>query len=156
VLFRSGSKTTAAFKQYNLLSFPIESLQALYHTIVSTIKPCLPKETHIMQCWLNVFRGTEFIDWHDHWTEEFRAVHGFYCVNVTPSFTEYKFKHLPEEIFKIESKEGLLVFGKSNGDEHRSSPWSSTSVPRITIAFDIIPISSLTGYQTSPYRFLPF
>ena len=151
-----GSKTTASYNQYNLLSFPIESFQALYRNIVSVIKPCLPKETHVIQCWLNVFRGKEFVDWHNHWQSNFRVVHGFYCVNVTPSFTEYKFEHLPGQIFKIESKEGLLVFGKSNGDRHRSSPWENPSVPRITIAFDIIPVSTLPDDQIRPNHYLPF
>ena len=138
-----GSKTTASYSQYNLLSFPIESFQNLYHNMVSVIKPCLLKETHVLQCWLNIFRGSEFIDWHDHWKKKFRVVHGFYCVNVTPSFTEYKFDHLPDNIFKVESKEGLLVFGKSDGDVHRSSPWHDNDNPRITIAFDILPLTTM-------------
>ena len=151
-----GSKTTASYIQYNLLSFPIESFQNLYHNMVSVIKPCLPKETHVLQCWLNVFRGGEFIDWHSHRDKKYKVIHGFYCVNVTPSFTEYKFKHIPNEIFKIESKEGLLVFGKSNDDIHRSSPWNNPSVPRISIAFDIIPLSTFSKKHIRPNYFLPF
>ena len=151
-----GSKTTASFKQYNLLSFPIKSFQTLYHEIVSVIKPCLPDEIHVIQCWLNVFRDGEFIDWHHHWKPEYRVVHGFYCVNVTPSFTEYRFKHLPEETLKVTSKEGLLVFGKSDGDEHRSSPWSDVSKPRITIAFDITPVSTFIPEVNLVNHYLPF
>lgn len=151
-----GSKTTASYQQYNLLSFPIESFQNLYHNIVSVIKPCLPKETHVMQCWLNVFKGNEFIDWHGHWPKEHRVVHGFYCVNVTPSFTEYRFKHIPDKTYRVESKEGLLVFGKSNDDSHRSSPWTNVSEPRVTIAFDIIPISTLKSTHMTPNHYLPF
>ena len=149
-----GSKTTASFKQYNLLSFPVESFQSLYHNLVSVIKPCLPKETHVIQCWLNVFRGNEFIDWHSHWRKRFRAIHGFYCVNVTPSFTEYKFEF--GDIVKVNSVEGLLVFGKSNNDQHRSSPWSDASVPRVTIAFDIVPVSTMVDGQVKPNHYLPF
>jgi hypothetical protein len=152
-----GSKTTASFRQYNLLSFPIESFQNLYHTMVSVIKPCMPKETHVLQCWLNIFRGNEFIDWHHHWRKRYRAVHGFYCVNVTPSYTEYKFEHSPGSTYKVESKEGLLVFGKSDGDIHRSSPWQDLNTPRVTIAFDIIPVSTLLAVDRErPNHFLPF
>ena len=152
----AGSQTTASFNNYNLLSFPIESFQILYHKIVSVIKPRLPKEIHIIQCWLNVFRGNEFIDWHNHWDKDHRSIHGFYCVNVTPSFTEYKFKHLPDNIYKVESIEGLLVFGRSNEDIHRSSPWVNASVPRITIAFDIVPISTFPKKFIRPNYYLPF
>jgi len=151
-----GSKPSASYRNYNLFSFPIESLQGLYHNIVSIIKPCLPEETHIIQCWLNVFRSGEFIDWHSHRDKKYKVIHGFYCVNVTPSFTEYKFKHIPNEIFKLESKEGLLVFGKSNDDIHRSSPWNNPSVPRISIAFDIIPLSTFSKKHIRPNYFLPF
>ncbi len=151
-----GSKTTASFQQYNLLTFPIESFQSLYHNIVSVIKPCIPKETHVIQCWLNVFRGNEFIDWHGHWEKEHRVIHGFYCVNVTPSFTEYKFEHIPDKVFKIDSKEGLMVFGKSNRDKHRSSPWQDYNNPRVTIAFDIIPISTLLKHQVIFNHLIPF
>ena len=150
-----GSKTTASYSQYNLLSFPVESFQNLYHNMVSVIKPCLPKETHVLQCWLNIFRGNEFIDWHNHWKKKFRVIHGFYCVHVTPSFTEYKFDHLPDNIFKVKSSEGLLVFGKSNGDLHRSSPWHDHNNPRITIAFDIIPVSTMVN-EIRPNHYLPF
>ena len=150
-----GSKTTASFARYNLLSFPIESFQILYHNMVSVIKPQLLNETHVVQCWLNVFRGNEYIDWHGHWKRERQVLHGFYCVHVTPSFTEYKFEHLPDQVFKIESKEGLLVFGKSDGDLHRSSPWQNYNTPRITIAFDVIPVSTLDYTQIRPNHYLP-
>jgi hypothetical protein len=151
-----GSKTTATYNQYNLLSMPLRPLQALYYSMAAAIKPCLPDETHMIQCWLNVFRGGERIDWHAHWSKENRVVHGFYCVNVTPSFTEYKFEHLPGNIYKVESKEGLLVFGKSNGDRHRSSSWQDYNNPRVTIAFDIVPITTMNREQVHPNHFLPF
>ena len=151
-----GNKTTAAYKDYNLLSFPIKAFQVLYHSIVPIIKPCIPNEPHVLQCWLNVFRGSEYIEWHGHWDKSYRAIHGFYCVNVTPSFTEYQFKHIPDKIFKVDSREGLLVFGKSNDDRHRSSPWGKDYEPRVTIAFDIVPVSTLGERKIVPNHYLPF
>jgi hypothetical protein len=150
-----GNRTSASYINYNLLSLPIESFQSFYHNLISVIKPCLPKEHHVIQCWFNVFRGGEFVGWHDHWPARYRCVHGFYCVNVTPSFTEYKYKHIPDQVFKIKSKEGLLVFGKSNNDLHQSSPWSDSANPRITIAFDILPVSTMVN-NIRPNHYLPF
>jgi len=152
-LLHYGSKTTASYSQYNLLTLPIESFQNLYHNIVTVIKPCLPDETYMIQCWLNVFRGNEFIDWHGHWNKKFRVVHGFYCCSVTPSFTEYQFEF--GNVVKVNSVEGLLVFGNSNGDIHRSSPWTGFG-PRITIAFDIVPVTTLPDDQKRPNHYLPF
>lgn len=149
------SVTTASFQQYNLFTLPRRPFQDLYHKMVEVIKPCLPSEPHMIQCWLNVFRGGESIGWHSHWSPSYRVVHGFYCVNVTPSFTEYKYETEPDKIYKIESKEGLLVFGKSNDDLHRSSPWVHTEVPRVTIAFDIVPVSTM-DISTAPNHYVPF
>ena len=151
-----GSETSASYQKYNLLSFPLRSFQILYHSMVSVIKPCLPNEPHVLQCWLNVFRENASIGWHSHWDKKYRTLHGFYCVNVTPSFTEYEFLHRPGENFKVESKEGLLVFGKSNDDRHRSSPWSGGAVPRVTIAFDVVPVSTLGDELIVPNHYLPF
>jgi hypothetical protein len=151
---RKGSKTTAAYSQYNLLTMPLRPFQDLYYSMAAVMKPGLPDETHMLQCWLNVFRRDEHIDWHGHWHKKYRAIHGFYCVNVTPSFTEYEYDHLPGEVYKVESKEGLLVFGKSNGDHHRSSPWQDYNNPRVTIAFDIVPIATMDKVYLN--HFLPF
>jgi hypothetical protein len=151
-----GSKTTAAFNQYNLLTMPLLPFYNLYHKMVEVIKPCLPDEPHAFQSWLNIFRDGESIDWHGHWDKKFRAIHGFYCVNVSPSFTEYRLEGAAEKTFKVESKEGLLVIGKSNNNNHRSSPWHNKSKPRVTIAFDIIPLSTLEDYHIHPNHLIPF
>ena len=153
---RYGSKTTAVYWKYNIFTSPQEPYQDLYHKLVEVIKPVLPNETHVIQGWLNVFREGENIKWHTHWEPEYRAIHGFYCVNVTPSFTEYRYDSTPDVIHKIESKEGLLVFGKSNGDEHQSSPWHDPLLPRITIAFDIIPITTLDRPEEALNHLIPF
>lgn len=55
-----GSKTTASFGQYNLMSLPYSSFQNLYHHMVDVIRPCLPDEPHMLQCWLNVFRKGKY------------------------------------------------------------------------------------------------
>ena len=61
---------------------------------------------------------------------------------------------LEKKIKKI-SEEGLIVFGKSDGDKHRSSPWRETKRHRITIAFDIIPIESIES-KLQGNHFIPF
>jgi hypothetical protein len=106
-----------------------------------------------MQAWLNVYRTGEFIDWHSHWPAEFESWHGFYCVDVEPnSSTTYRlFGKIPEkDDIVVTSQDNLLVISRSDGDYHRSSEWNNPDKPRITVAFDIIPMSKL--YERRNYE----
>ena len=140
------SFTGRMFNRYNIFTFPSVDLIKLYTEIKRIITPVLIlNETYMIQAWLNVYRENGFIDWHTHWAKEHKTIHGFYCVNVedTPSYTEYKFPTLNNDITTVHSRDGLLVFGKSEDDKHRSSQGWSSNNPRITIAFDIVPVSRL-------------
>lgn len=151
-----GNKTSASYEDYNLLSLPYIPFQDLYHRMVDVIKPCLPDETHVLQCWVNIYRAGERVQWHGHWPPKYRSIHGFYCVHVTPSYTEYQFNDIPGMVYTVESKEGLLVFGKSDNDSHQSSLWHDDENPRVTIAFDIVPIATLENRHLRINHFLPF
>jgi hypothetical protein len=138
-----GNFATSQFEKYNTFQFPLSETSKLYRELVKNISPFLDKEQdYALQCWFNVFKKGQNIDWHDHWDPESNVWHGFYCVHVKDSFTEYKLPDI-EEIIKVPSKEGRIVFGKSDGDFHRSSPWDDLNSPRVTIAFDIIPYKNL-------------
>lgn len=133
-----GSFTSANHKKYNLFNFHTPELNNLYKALQSTIIPKIPKDHYMIQCWLNVFRRGQFIDWHAHWPAEHKVIHGYYCVNVGDSITSYKFPNGAGT--EVANRDGLLVFGKSEDDLHRSSEWTDEKVPRVTIAFDILPI----------------
>jgi hypothetical protein len=152
-----GSFTTTVFKKYNLFTFPCIEASILYRQLVSNITPYLDKNEHYwIQCWFNVFREEESINWHSHWDRELKVWHGFYCVNTESSYTEYKIPNL-EKIIKVPSQDSRLVFGKSDGDEHRSSIWENKNKPRVTVAFDIIPSVSLNKITMyTPNHYLPF
>jgi hypothetical protein len=152
-----GSFTTSIFQKYNLFSFPCKEASILYRELVSNIIPYLDKSEHYwIQCWFNVFRENESINWHSHWDKELKIWHGFYCVNTKNSYTEYKIPNL-KEIIKVPSQDSRLVFGKSDGDEHRSSIWENKNKPRVTIAFDIIPSASLNKIKMyTPNHYIPF
>jgi hypothetical protein len=154
-----GSFSTSHFDKYNTFQFPLDETSKLYRELVNNISPFLDKkQNYALQCWFNVFRKGENIDWHNHWLPEAKVWHGFYCVYVKDSFTEYKIPNV-NEIIKVPSKEGRLVFGKSDGDFHKSSPWNDPTLPRVTIAFDIIPYKSLKSDNFEKYigrSFVPF
>ena len=155
-----GNFTSSQFQNYNTFQFPLNETTKLYRILVNTITPFLDKKyNYALQCWFNVFKNGQNTDWHGHWEEHGSKVwHGFYCVNVGDSFTEYKIPNV-EKIIKVPSKEGRLVFGKSEGDSHRSSLWTNPETPRVTIAFDIIPYKNIKLEEFDEYigrSFIPF
>ena len=107
-----GCLSTAHHEKYNMLTFSTKEIQDLYYELQNLISPYLENKTYLIKSWLNVFRKEENINWHSHWEPEKKVWHGFYCVQVGESYTEYKIPGI-EKIIKIKSQEGLIVFGKS-------------------------------------------
>jgi hypothetical protein len=141
-----GTFTGRNFNDYNIFTFPSNELTKLLNVMRNSIAPVLiPNTNYMIQSWLNVYRQNGFIDWHSHWPAQSKTIHGFYCVNSedTPSYTEYRFPDINDDITTVHSKDGLLVFGKSENDRHRSSQGWNSNIPRITIAFDIVPVPHL-------------
>ncbi len=54
---------------------------------------------------------------------------------------------------RITSKDGLCVFGKSQGDRHKTSEWNNEG-ERITIAFDVIPFFAIRNNNIM-HNYLP-
>lgn len=148
-----GSFTTSLYNRYNLLSLHTKEINKLGNCLRKYIKPILPSDYYFIQVWFNVFRRGEFIDWHSHWHSKFNVFHGYYCVNAINSTTTYLVP--PDVKCVIDNKNGLLVFGKSDGDKHKSSKWFSDT-PRVTIAFDIIPIEILQGQNLYNQHYIIF
>lgn len=152
--------TTRLFSRYNLLMYPFPIIHDLYFDISNAFHLAYKSqynrkanERFFIQCWLNYYKKGEYIDWHGHQPKEYGAWHGFFCVDVEPgSYTSYKWPTDPTRtdlVLDVQSKNGLIVMGLSNGDMHRSSEWNFEDKPRITIAFDIIPANaiSINGIQ---------
>jgi len=152
-------ETTKLFNEYNLLFGVRKSFHELYHKIKECFYhlPIEINEPHYIQCWLNIYDSTyPDIKWHAHWHSQFRAWHGFYCVSIPePSGTFYKIPSLRDELY-IPSVEGKIVIGKSEGDSHRSTPNKNHEIPRITVAFDILPCSVLQAmYEDRLNHWMP-
>lgn len=138
-----GNKSSANNSYYNLFTFPVGELNQLYTELVKNITPLLdPNKRYVLKSWMNVYRAGQNVQWHKHWPPEFEVWHGFYCVKVGESSTQYKIPGAPD-VITIKSEPGLLVIGKSDGDLHKSTEWNVKEYPRITLAFDIIPIDKL-------------
>jgi len=154
-----GNATSANHRNYNLFSFVDSELIKLYQFMVKSISPLLGDEAYVLKSWMNVYRAGQKVDWHVHWPAEVRVWHGFYCVRVGESATHYKIPGI-KDIVVVPSKEGRLVVGKSEDDQHKSTPWDNPDSFRITLAFDIIPVKSLlnrTVYNDLPINhYIPF
>lgn len=147
---KNTPQSTQKFNNYNLLLCPILEFNNLYTDIQKMFHTCLSNfheesiVPHRIQCWLNYYKKGQFIDWHSHWPPERKAWHGFFCVQVEPdSYTSYKWKTKSDSV-NIKSVNNLLVLGLSNGDMHKSSEWNQ-EYPRITLAFDIVPLKFWEG-----------
>jgi hypothetical protein len=141
-----GCPTSYHHRKYNLFTFPCTELQNLYFKMNKAIaQVILPDTRYYIRCWVNLFEKGQHIDWHGHWRAKQKTYHGFYCVNTegeVPSYTRYRIPDVEGEVV-VDSKNGLLVIGKSENDEHQSSIWQNDGKPRVTIAFDVIPFVSL-------------
>jgi len=149
-----GNVPSAHNDKYNLLTYANREFSILYREMIKHISPFLEQdECYVLKSWLNVYRVGESVKWHGHWKIGQRVWHGFYCAQVGDSSTYYKIPGV-DGVITVPSKEGRLVFGRSEGDQHRSSDWEDTTKPRITLAFDIVPIESVSGMY--PNHFIPF
>ena len=139
-------QTTSRYNYYNCFMYPTPGIYEIYKEVQNLYRDVEKnKEPAFIQCWLNIFWKGDFIDWHGHSNPGLGIWHGLYCVNTEDSHTSYRIKDLGLE-FDVPSQDNLLVLGKSEGDEHRSSEWQKES-PRITIAFDIVPARNISPFN---------
>jgi hypothetical protein len=154
-----GNKASSLNLNYNLFSFPCRELIILYKSMVENISPLLDTDRgYMLKSWMNVYREGEWVKPHGHWESQYEVWHGFYCANVgvNESKTTYSIPNSHTDI-EVPSVNGLLVVGKSDNDRHSSSVWTDPTHPRITLAFDIVPIDSIL--QKNHFRlnhFIPF
>lgn len=134
-----STMTTGLFSSYNLLLYPLPEFHRLHEEICTMFNEVNDNydDKFYLQCWLNYYRKGDFIDWHHHWPPHYKGWHGFFCVNTEPSSTTYRLKD--GTIVEVKSEDNNLVLSRSDGDQHRTWPWEYDE-PRITIAFDIIPM----------------
>ena len=158
-----GNYTSASNESYNALTFPLREMSSLYFELQKVITPFLnPSLKYAIKCWINIYRKGEKVNWHSHWPPQFKVWHGFYCVNVGDPGTSSTLYRIPNKsgIIEVPSLDGRLVFGKSDGDTHKSTDWIQEDKARVTIAFDIIPIQKHFHPQTFDglilNHFIPF
>ena len=84
----------------NATKTEISEISKLFDQMRDKISPFLKEETYVIQCWCNIYRTGEKIDWHKHWPSKYEVLHGFYCLQTeeVPSYTDYSVPGFEKEV----------------------------------------------------------
>lgn len=145
----SQSVSTMKWRQYNVFQFHSIGIFNLFKSVRDmTIEACeyynldFEKEKFMIQGWFNINHIKKGkLDWHDHGPEGAPNFHGYYCVKAEPSSTYYKVFDNEVENKNIDNRAILSEMGHP----HAQADWDWDG-PRITIAYDIIPLSYILKF----------
>jgi hypothetical protein len=154
----SDSVSTIKWREYNVFQFYHPSIYKLYKNISETIKEAceyyeidFKKQEYMVQGWFNInYNNSGKLDWHDHGGPYAPYFHGYYCVNAEPSTTYYSvFGNQVEN----HNKNNRMIISEM-GHPHAMGDWDWEG-PRVTIAYDIMPLKSLIENKAEPQHWIP-
>jgi hypothetical protein len=152
----SGSISTMKWRQYNVFQFYIPALYKLYNAIGDMVREAceyyeidFEEQQFMMQGWFNINHASSGkLDWHEHGGDGAPNFHGYYSIIAEPSETHY----IAFGEHKINVNKNNRAILSEMGHPHAMGDWSWDG-PRITVAYDIIPLKDLemrnkaTNYQ---------
>jgi hypothetical protein len=154
----SGSVSTMKWKQYNVFQFHIPEIHNLYRSISDMVKEaCIyygldfEEEQFMIQGWFNInYSESGKLGWHEHGGEGAPDFHGYYCVKAEPSVTHYNiFGNLVDNV----NKNNRAILSEM-GHAHSMGDWNWDG-PRITIAYDVIPLRDLIDCIDQEQHWIP-
>jgi len=146
---QSNSVSTMKWRQYNVFQFHSTGIHNLYGAVRSmVVEACnyygldFDKEKFMVQGWFNITHtGKGKLDWHDHGPNGAPNFHGYYSVSAEPSKTHYLVFDKETENNNINNRAVLSEMGHP----HAMADWDWEG-PRITVAYDIIPLRDLQKF----------
>lgn len=146
-------------ENYNIFRFEHPGLRKLAQNVRSmVIEACdyygidFDSQNYFIHGWFNLYSNPisedfvatnkDSLGWHEHSGDGIPYFHGYYCVNAEPSETYYKIFDEDVEIKNINNRAIL----SETGHQHAMGQWNLPK-PRITIAYDIIPIENVPNYD---------
>lgn len=146
---QSNSVSTMKWRQYNVFQFHSTGIHNLYAAVRSmVVEACdyygidFDKEKFMVQGWFNITHtGKGKLDWHDHGPDGAPNFHGYYSVSAEPSKTHYLVFDKEIENNNINNRAILSEMGHP----HAMADWDWQG-PRITVAYDIIPLRDLQKF----------
>jgi len=141
----SNSVSTMKWREYNVFQFSIPEVYNLYTAISEMVhEACeyyginFDEQKFMLQGWFNInYTHNGKLDWHDH-GEGPANFHGYYCVSAEPSTTHYL---VFDKEVENQNKDNRAILSEM-GHPHAMGDWDWEG-PRITIAYDVIPLKDL-------------
>jgi len=154
----SDSVSTIKWREYNVFQFYHPSIHKLYKNLVEMVKEAceyyeidFEKQQYMIQGWFNInYNDKGKLDWHDHGGPYAPYFHGYYCVKAEPSTTYYKV--FGKEVDNY-NKDNRLILSEM-GHPHAMGSWDWEG-PRVTIAYDIVPLKSLIVNNAQSQHWIP-
>lgn len=154
----SASVSTIKWREYNVFQFYHPSIHKLYKNVVDMVKEAceyyevdFDKQQYMIQGWFNInYNNKGKLDWHDHGGPYAPYFHGYYCVKAEPSVTYYRV--FDKEVDNHNKDNRLIV--SEMGHPHAMGSWDWEG-PRVTIAYDIVPLQSLIANKAEPQHWMP-
>ncbi len=145
----SGSLSTVKWTEYNVFQFYNNEIHKLYKSISDMVKEAceyynvdFEKQNYYIQGWFNINHSkVGKLDWHDHGGPGAPYFHGYYCVSAEPSVTHYKLFNDNARVVPNHNINNRAIVSEM-GHPHAMGNWDWDG-PRITIAYDIIPLNVL-------------
>ena len=142
----SGSVSTMKWKDYNVFQFYNKEIYNLYKAVGKMVREAceyyeidFDSQNFMVQSWFNINHAkVGKLDWHEHGSEGAPLFHGYYCVKAEPSETHYLTTQGPKTNINKNNRAVLSEMGHP----HAMGDWSWDG-PRITIAYDIVPLSTI-------------
>lgn len=143
---QSNSVSTMKWREYNVFQFHIPGIHNLFKSVSEMTKEAcsyynidFDKQQYMVQGWFNInYAKNGKLDWHDHGPWGAPHFHGYYCVNAEPSTTYYKV--FDKEVANNNINNRAIL--SEMGHPHAQGDWDWDG-PRITVAYDIIPLEGL-------------
>jgi hypothetical protein len=150
IWLNSNSMSTIKYREYNVFQFNIDGIYNLYKALQDLTRDACQyydinfnEQKYMIQGWFNInHAGQGKLDWHDHGKPGAPRFHGYYCVNAEPSTTKYKIFNDENNIVDNINKNNRAILSEM-GHQHSMNDWTWDG-PRITVAYDIIPLSELS------------
>lgn len=155
---KSGSTSTVKWREYNVFQFHSEEIYNVFKGVKDATKEAceyydidFDAQNFMVQGWFNItHKGKGKLDWHDHGQPGAPNFHGYYSVKAEPSTTHY---HVYGEVVDHHNIDNKLIVSEM-GHQHAMADWDWEG-PRITIAYDIIPLEYLIRANAAEQHWIP-
>jgi hypothetical protein len=157
----SGSVSTTKWKEYNVFQFNNEEIHNVFAAVkdmVSEACECyeidFKEQRYMVQGWFNInYNHIGKLGWHEHggpWAPYF---HGYYSIKSEPSITYYKINNDENNIKENFNVNNRLILSEM-GHPHAMGDWDWEG-PRITLAYDIVPLRFLIKTGGAEQHWIP-